>query len=160
VILKVDDEPIEQTSDLSNYITRRKPGDESTVTVSRRGKEEKISVRIAELKEPTSSWRAGAHDSSDEQARLGLAVQALTAEERKAAGVDAGVRVVRVAGAAAQAGVQPGDIVLAVNSHRIRNVDELRDEVAKIRDGGVAALLIARDDAQVFIPVRVGKPRK
>jgi serine protease Do len=140
--------------------SRRKPAEQSTVTVSRRGQEEKISVRIAELKEPASSWPAGPRDSSDEQARLGLVVQPLTAEEREASGIDAGVRVVSVAGAAAQAGVRPGDIVLAVNSRRVRNVDDLRDEVAKVREGGVAALLILRDDAQIFIPVRAAKPAK
>ncbi len=56
--------------------------------------------------------------------------------------------------------VQLGDIVLAVNSHRIRSPEDLRSEVAKIRDGGVAALLIQRDDAQIFIPVHIGERAK
>jgi len=37
---------------------------------------------------------------------------------------------------------------------------DLRGEVAKIRDGGVAALLVLRDDAQIFIPVHIGKQAK
>lgn len=101
--------------------------------------------------------RASARDSAHEQGRLGLAVQPLTPEEKDAAEIDAGVRVVDVEGPAAEAGVQVGDIVLAVNSHRIRNPEDLRSEVAKIRDGGVAALLVLRNDAQIFIPVHLGK---
>jgi serine protease Do len=155
VILKVDDQLIDRTSDLSNYIAGRKPGEESTLTVWRGGKEEKLTVRIAELKAQNgSNTRAG---SSAEHGRLGLAVEPLTKDEKESAGIDAGVRVASSTGAAAAAGVQPGDIVLAINSHRVRNAEDLREEVAKISDGGVAALLILRDDAQIFVPVRVGK---
>ncbi|HVY80533.1 MAG TPA: DegQ family serine endoprotease [Steroidobacteraceae bacterium] len=155
VILKVDDRLIDRTSDLSNYIAGRKPGEESTLTVWRNGKEQTLTVRIAELKEQNgSSRRAG---SNAEHGRLGLAVRPLTQDEQEAAGTDAGVRVVSATGAAAVAGVQRGDIVLAINSRRVRNAEDLREEVAKIPDGGVAALLILRNDAQIFIPVRVGK---
>jgi serine protease Do len=157
VILKVDDQLIDRTSDLSNYVARRIPGSESTLTVWRQGKEDTLTVRIAELKE---SNVASARGSDHEQGRLGLAVQPLTAEEKKAAEIDAGVRVVGVDGPAAEAGVQVGDIVLSVNSRRIRKPEDLREQVGKIGDGGVAALLVLREDAQIFIPVRVGKNSK
>jgi serine protease Do len=156
VILQVDERPIDQTSELSNHVARRTPGADSTLTVWRDGKEQKIKVRIAELRD-SGSVRAGARDSAQEHGRLGLAVQPLTPEEKDAAEIDAGVRVVHVEGPAAEAGVQVGDIVLAVNSHHIRNPEDLRGEVAKIRDGGVAALLVLRNDAQIFIPVHIGR---
>jgi S1-C subfamily serine protease len=47
--------------------------------------------------------------------------------------------------------------VLAVNSHRIYSAEELRTQLTKIGDGGVAALLVMRGEAQIFIPVRIGK---
>jgi serine protease Do len=156
VILRVDDREIDQTNTLSQYIAQRKPGQDSTVTVWRAGKEARIKVRIAELKEPRT-LQASARDSSQEPGRLGIAVEALTSEEKEAAGIDAGVRVVSARGPAGIAGVQPGDIVLALNSHRVRSPEELRDQVAKIRDGSVAALLVMRGESQIFIPVRVGK---
>jgi serine protease Do len=159
VILQVDDQPIDQTSELSNYISRRTPGQDATLTVWRGGNEEKIRVRIAELKD-SGSVRSGAHGSVEEHGRLGLLVQPLTQEEKEDADIGAGVRVVSVDGPAEEAGVQMGDIVLAVNSHRIRSPEDLRSEVAKIRDGGVAALLILRDDAQIFIPVHIGERAK
>jgi serine protease Do len=157
VILQVDDRVIEQTSDLSNYVAQRKPGDESTLTVWRDGKQQKLTVRVAELKESNDSRVGARGGSAEDQGRLGLAVAPLTKDERDAAGIDAGVRVVASGGAAAAAGVQPGDILLAINSHRVRTPDDLRAEVKKIEDGGVAALLILRGDAQIFVPVRIGK---
>jgi serine protease Do len=157
VILRVDDEEIDRTSDLSTYIAQRKPGEKSNVVVWRDGREKKIDIRIATLEE-ADSLRASANGSTDERGRLGLAVQPLTPEERKAADLDSGVRVVSADGPAAAAGVQPGDILLAINSHRIRSAEELRNQVAKVDDGDVAALLVRRNNTQIFIPVRVGKP--
>lgn len=155
VILRVDDKEIDRTSTLTQYIAQRKPGDRATVAVWRDGREKTIEVRIAKLQEPRS-FQARAAGTGEEQGRVGLAVQPLTPEEKDAAEIDSGVRVVRVEGAAAAAGVRPGDILLAVNSNRIRSPEELRTQVAKLRDTGVAALLIMRDEAQIFIPVRLG----
>jgi serine protease Do len=157
VILRVDDKEIDRTGTLSQYIAERKPGEKSSVVVWRGGREKELDVRIAELEEPRS-LKAGPGDSSNEQGRLGLVVQPLTPEEKKAADLDVGVRVVSADGPAGAAGVQPGDIVVAVNSQRIRSADELRKQVAKIDDGEIAALLVRRNNGQIYIPVRVGKP--
>jgi serine protease Do len=157
VILRVDDQVIDQTSALSQYVAQRKPGESSTIVVWRGGRDRKFDVRITELEEPRS-MRAGASDTRDRHGRLGLAVQPLTPEEKKAADTDSGVRVVSADGPAAAAGVRPGDIVLAVNSQRIRNAEDLRKQVASIDDGEVAALLVRRNDGQLYIPVRMDKP--
>jgi serine protease Do len=157
VILRVDEKEIDRTSTLSQYIAQRRPGERATVVVWRGGREKKIEVRIAELEEPNTA-SANAGDPTRDQGRLGLAVAPLTREEREAADPDAGVRVVAASGPAAAAGVQPGDIILAVNSRRIRAPEDLREEVDKIRDEGVAALLVVRGNTRIFVPVRVGKP--
>lgn len=49
------------------------------------------------------------------QGRLGLAVRPLTREERDSIGAQGGVLVESVAGSAARAGIQSGDVVLAIN---------------------------------------------
>jgi serine protease Do len=51
--------------------------------------------------------------------------------------------------------VQPGDVILGVNGARVKSMDELRS-ASKKRTGKVVALLIERDNAQIFVPVRVG----
>jgi serine protease Do len=62
--------------------------------------------------------------------------------------------VEKVSGAAADAGVQPGDIILAVNSKAVATIKELREATDK--SGKTVALLIERNGSQIFLPVRVG----
>jgi serine protease Do len=156
VILRVDGRDIDRTSTLSQYIARCKPATGSTAVIWRDGRERKVEVRIAELKEPGTS-QAGTSDSTGERGRLGLAVRPLTPEERTAEKVDSGLRVLNVDDPAAAAGVRAGDIVLAVNSRRVRSSEHLREEIAKVSDGGVVALLVSRNGSQIFIPVRLSK---
>ncbi|MGH8517760.1 MAG: PDZ domain-containing protein, partial [Panacagrimonas sp.] len=59
-----------------------------------------------------------------------------------------------VAGNAADAGIQPGDIVISANGHAVENVEALRAAVDKA-DGSVA-LLIQRNGHRLFVPVNVG----
>ncbi|WP_258922501.1 PDZ domain-containing protein, partial [Burkholderia pseudomallei] len=57
-------------------------------------------------------------------------------------------------GPAASAGIQPGDVILAVNGRPVTSAEQLRDAVK--RAGNSLALLIQRDDAQIFVPVDLG----
>jgi serine protease Do len=81
-------------------------------------------------------------------------VRPLSPEERSAAELANGVVVEGVAGAAAKAGVRPGDVIISVNSTPVKSVDQLRELVAK--SGKSIALLVQREDAQIFIPVTLG----
>ena len=85
---------------------------------------------------------------------LGLVVRPLDRDEQREAKVDAGVIVERAGGRAALAGIQPGDIVLAVNGVAVRSADALRLTLGRLN--GTAALLVQRGDARVFVPVPVG----
>ena len=60
----------------------------------------------------------------------------------------------QASGAAARAGVQPGDVVVSVNGQPVTDVAQVRGIVAQA-DKSVA-LLIQRDGQQLFVPVRVG----
>ena len=62
--------------------------------------------------------------------------------------------VERASGPAAEAGIQPGDVVLAANGSAIKSAADLRSAVEKSK--GHIALLIQRGDSQLFVPVRVG----
>ena len=57
-------------------------------------------------------------------------------------------------GAAERAGVESGDVLLAVNGTPVDSVAQVRAAVAKA-DKSIA-LLIQRGDAQIFVPVRLG----
>ena len=59
-----------------------------------------------------------------------------------------------VTGPALAAGLQAGDVVLGVNGANVNSVAELKREVA--RAGHSVALLIQREDAQIYLPVDIG----
>jgi serine protease Do len=65
-----------------------------------------------------------------------------------------GLVVEGVEGAAAEAGVRPGDIVIAANGTPVKSVEQLRSMVAGAKSH--VALLVQRGDARVFVPVELG----
>jgi serine protease Do len=112
-------------------------------------------VRPVQMEEKSERVANNDTQQGDETAKLGLAVRPLTQQEKRQAETDGDLLVEQVDGPAAGAGVQPGDIILGVNGAKVKSIDELR-AAAKKRNGKVVALLIERDNAQIFVPVRVG----
>ena len=86
--------------------------------------------------------------------KLGVAVRPLTPEEKQQAHMVAGLVVEDSSGAAARAGIQPGDVILAVNGTPVKSVEQLQNLVAP--RAGRLAVLVQRGDAQLFIPVTLG----
>jgi serine protease Do len=156
VVLQVNDKLIDQSTDLSNTIAATKPGTDTKLTVWRGGKEEHVDVRVAQLEEPeTPTANARPASRSEEGAKLGLVVRPLSREEKQSVGTEGSLVVEDVQGPAARAGLQPGDVILAVNNRSVSSVQELRAEAAKLRGGDAAALLVERGGNQIFVPVRV-----
>lgn len=136
-------------------IASKKPGSEVAIEVWRDGGTKRLTVRPEEIREKGERVASVGRDDADEAAQLGLAVRQLEPEERRAAQTEGNILVEDVDGPAAAAGVRPGDIILAVNGKKVTSVDELKN-AAKKRNAKVVALLIERDEAQIYLPVRVG----
>jgi serine protease Do len=157
VILEVGDDPVEQSADLSNLIAESEPGKNADLTVWRGGKERKITVKIEELQESGVKTGKATQDRREaEGAKLGLVVRPLTPQEKDQVETEGSIVVADVRGSAARAGIQPGDIILAVNDRSVNNVKDLRDEAAKLKRGDSAALLVERAGTQIFVSVRAG----
>jgi serine protease Do len=155
VILEVDGQTIETSSQVPVLIAGKKPGTAVAIEVWRNGAKKEVTVRPVEIEQQAERVAAGGGQQGDETARLGLAVRPLTQQEKRQADTDGDLLVEDVDGPAAGAGVQPGDIILGVNGAKVKSLDDLR-AAAKKRNGKVVALLIERDNAQIFVPVRVG----
>jgi serine protease Do len=158
VILSVGGHPIERFGELSGAIAAMKPGADANLELWRNGKTQNVSVRIEEMKEQPAELanRGGAgpkEGGSDRASALGLTVRALEPQEKARAGTTGSLVVEGVAGPAQDAQVEPGDIVLGVNGKRVNTVKELQ-EAAK-NSGKTVALLIQRQDAQIFVPLRL-----
>jgi serine protease Do len=155
VILKVDGDTVETSSQVPVMIAGKKPGSPVALEVWRNGSSKELTVRPVEIQDKGQRVAANDGQQGDETARLGLAVRPLTQQEKRQAETDGDLLIEDVDGPAAVAGVRPGDIILGVNGAKVKSMDELR-AAAKKRNGKVVALLIERDNAQIFVPVRVG----
>src|SRR5690606_31283870 len=100
--------------------------------------------------------RADGPARSGETSKFGIAVRQLSPQEKQQVETEGEIVVEQVSGAAALAGVQPGDILLGVNGEPVESVKELRDLATGLRKGESVALLVQRGGAQVFVPLRVG----
>jgi serine protease Do len=150
VILGLNGSPIHSSAELPPRVAEVKPGAKVKLDVWRKGATKEISVTVGEM-QPEKV--AANDDGSAAGGKLGLAVRPLSPEEQRQAEAQ-GLLVVDTAGAAAKAGIQPGDVILAFNGTPVRSVEELRALVAKAEHH--VALLIQRDDAKIFVPVNLG----
>ncbi|HEX9051903.1 MAG TPA: DegQ family serine endoprotease [Anaeromyxobacter sp.] len=151
VILAVNGEELASSTDLPPTIAAMKPGTTARLTIWRDRARRDVDVRIGEAKDATVASNAGPQRPSG---RLGLVVRPLTPEEQRAADVEGGAVVEDVTGPAAKAGIQPGDVVVAVDGTPVTGVEQLRTLAEKAKDH--VALLVQRGDARVFVPIDLG----
>jgi serine protease Do len=151
VILKYDGEPVHDAGDLSAKVGLASPGDTVKLDVWRNGKPITVKVQLGNATQVAS---AGGNTPGAGHGRLGLAVRPLTPDERQQIGVSVGLLVENASGPAADAGIQPGDVVLSVDGTPVRTAEQMRNIVRK-HDKQVA-LLIQRGDARIFVPVVLG----
>jgi serine protease Do len=152
VILGVDGKSIDTSAELPGLIAKTKPGKEVSLEVYRNGSTKHLTARPEEIKDQPE--RMSKVSTAADSSKLGLAVRPLGEEEKRQAEIDGGLLVEDVDGPAAAAGVRPGDIILGVNGTKVASVQDLKNAAGK--SGKVVALLIERDNAQIFVPVRVG----
>jgi serine protease Do len=151
VILKLNGTPVLDAAQLSQRVGVATPGDKASLEIWRDGKTLSLTATIGSAAKLASADEPGG-DSAP--AKLGLALRPLNAEERQQAGVPGGLVVEDAQGRAAEAGIQPGDVVLSVDGTAVQSVEQLRKMVQQ-HDKQIA-LLIQRGDARLFVPVTLG----
>jgi len=154
VILKVDGKEIETSSQVPAIVASTKPGTPIQIDVWRDGSNKRLTAKPVEMKEDGEQVASNKESSgNDTKSKLGLAVRSLSPEEKREADTEGSLLVEDVGGPAGEAGVQPGDIILGVNGARVKSLKELQEATKK--SGKVVALLIERQNAQIFVPIKV-----
>jgi serine protease Do len=152
VVTRVNETPITVAGDLSAYVGTATPGDRLKLEIIRKGERREVTAVLGTA-DIGNAPRAEAEPRAA-KSRLGLAVRPLTPEERKQVKVQGGLLVEEAGGAAARAGLQPGDILLMAGGKPVQSVEDLR--AATAANSGTVALLVQRGDARVFVPMRLG----
>ena len=156
VILKIDGRTVEGNGDLSRTIRGMKPGTKATLTVWRSGKTRDVQVAVGEFKDEDQPKAVPTKGKKPEAkpGKLGIAVTEITAEHKKNYKVSTGVAVEAVDGAALAAGIQPGEVILKVNTFDVPNVKTFNEVVAKLDPKKPVALLMRDENGSRYVTFR------
>jgi Do/DeqQ family serine protease len=156
VIVGFDGHAVDNFNSLRNRVAAAAPGKPAELTLIRDGAERKLNVTLDEASRGRTA-RASAEEP-DDNAALGVAVAPLTPELAAQAGVRRDVKgllvqEVRPDSRAADAGLQPGDVIVQVDRKPVQTVDDLRAGVNSKRDKPVL-MLVNREGQNRFLTVR------
>jgi serine protease Do len=151
VILGFDGKQISGSRSLAALVASSQPGSSATLQIWRHGKALTKKVKLGNASSQGGELEA---NNGGSHGRLGLAVRPLTPDERSQAGVPSGLLVERSSGPAADAGIQPGDIILSADGMPLRNAQQLRKLVRDHKNA--IALLVQHGDERIFVPVQLG----
>jgi serine protease Do len=153
VILGWNGANVDDSGSLPGLVADTKPGENAKVRVWRDGREQTLSVTVGNV--PAEKVASAERSSADSNSgKLGLAVRPLTPEERNQVHASGGLVVEDAGGAAAAAGVQEGDVILAINNQPVKSVEQLRSLIDKA--GKHVALLVQREEAKIYLPIDLG----
>lgn len=152
VIRKMNGQAVVSSGDLPAVISLATPGEKVQLEIWRQGESKTIEAHLGNANEKAADVASA--DPASTQGKLGLALRALQPDELRASGLPAGLLIQDVQGASAYAGVQEGDLLLAVNGQPVSTVEQVRSVVAKSQKS--VALLIQRGEDKIFVPVRLG----
>jgi serine protease Do len=152
VIVKFNGRDVERSSELPALVAGTAPGSEAGLAVWRQGQLRELRITVGENRSVAAAAPADGAGATA-SGKLGLAVRPLAEGEQGDGGRGLLVEGVND-GPAARAGIQPGDVILAVNGTTVATVEQLRDKVDRAGKG--CALLVQRGERKLFVPVKIG----
>jgi len=159
VILKFDGKPVDNSNDLPRMVAATKPGSKVVVELWRKGTSKQVTVEIAQMPEEGSLASSATNQNGDvteKIPRLGIAVSELSKEQQQELQVTGGLVVENVEGTAARAaGLQQGDVLLAIGNVQIRSLAQFNDFLKQVAKGRNVALLVRRGEIVLYVAIRL-----
>jgi serine protease Do len=159
VVVEFNGKAINRSSDLPIAVGNTPVGQTARVKVIREGKGITLNVKIAELpsEEKLASAETGAEPEAAKDNRLGIAVDALSADLRHRLDVKTGGVIVKevTEGPAADAGIRRGDVLLKLNGHDIKGVKHFRSLLKHLPVGKPVPILIQRNSSPIFLALKI-----
>jgi serine protease Do len=166
IITAINGEKIEDSNVLRNKVAGTLPGSEIKLTVLRDGATQEMTATLDEFDQNTSAGdpqREGddqnnGPEKQSQNGKLGLSLQPITPQIARQLGLDgeaSGLVVTDVdsAGAAAEAGIARGDVLLEVNRQQVNSTADV--QAALERSGSrPVLLLISRKGQTLYLTVR------
>jgi serine protease Do len=159
VILDLNGKPINDVNSLRNSVASAGAGAEVALTILRNGSQQQVKVKLNEFNPEQTSANPGGGGGNDQTpaGRLGVELTPVTPDIAQQLGIPKGTQGLVVTsadpgGAAAQAGIQQGDVILQINRQPVRSGNDVRSALDK--SGNRPALLqIMRGGQTLFVAV-------
>jgi serine protease Do len=152
VILSVNGEPVPRSGALSSLIGMANPGQAVKLEVWREHGKRTVEAKLGNA-DADAETTAQADGSATPRVQLGLALRPLTAQEKRASKIEQGLLVEDVGGPAERAGIEAGDVVLAINGKPVQSLEQIQAVMGQ--NPKRVALLVQRDGEKIFVPVNL-----
>jgi serine protease Do len=162
VIVDFNGKPVKNSDDLVNMVTHTAPGTTVPVKVIRDKKPVSLNVKVAELdlsqEAQQEADNSGGNDNNPRRQQpkdtgFGMTIQEMTPSDRSELGVPAGrggavVTDVTPFSAAADAGIQEGDVILSVQGTAVHGLDDVSHALDTIEAGHTGRIIVWRQGQQ------------
>ena len=155
VILEVDGSRVHDSSTLPRLIGRTAPGSDVALELMRDGERRQLTITVGDW--PDAERATASRPQESRQDRLGISVGELERAEREQIGIEGGVRVREVdpSGAAAAAGIRPGDILVSIDHQAVNDSDQLVEMVSELPSDRAVPVRLFRDGRSMFVALRL-----
>ncbi len=161
VIRSINGQPVYESSDLPPIVGAMAPGTRVSIEVVRDGKPRTVTATLNQLSEATAASAVGDEGAPRPAAAaqanaLGIVGEDLDPQQRSRLGLQAGegVLVARVEGVAArEAGLRPGDVILAVGRNDVSSAASLNAQLRAAGAGKAVMLLVRRGGGTQYVTV-------
>lgn len=161
VIQEVNGKKVADPRELAVDIAAIKPGDEAHLTVFHDGKDEQVSMHVAQM--PSETAMNGLHSGAEGHQQLGLALAPLSPDMRGQLDVPdntqgAVIQGVKPGSPAEEAGLQPGDVIVGVGTHPVTSPAEAANEIHREMNSKnhAVALRVIRNGQPLFVGIQMG----
>lgn len=140
VIIAIDGQEVNTTSELQEKVALNRPGDEIAVSYIRNGRENTVKATLK-----NRSGTIAVVTRSPELDLEGALLRPVTDEEARALGIDGGVVITELGrGKFEEAGVEEGFIITSIDKRRINSVEEIQsilNRAAELDEDNIGLLL-------------------
>lgn len=159
VITKFDGKAIGVSADLPRAVGATKPGKIAAVEILRKGSAKTLNIGVGEMPSDGSEIAAPSSKPNGkvEANKIGLTLKELTVQQKKKLNGKNGLLVVESVGAAAQAGIRRGDVILGLNNNESQSVEQFNKQINAVAAGKTVAVLVQRGEATLYVPIKVSK---
>lgn len=163
VITAINSEKIDDSNILRNKVAGTLPGTEIRVSILRDGSQQELTATLDEYEiagsdDESGRDQDGGPDEGSNTGKLGLTLQPVTPQIARQFGIEGDVEGMIVTGvdqggAAAEAGITRGDIILEINRQPVNSADAVQSALGNA-GGKPILLLVSRRGQTIYLTVK------